>query len=53
MASGLAALSNSISNYIKGVGAELGIVSDNSGNNHPEEAFIKRHLASFNNSNWK
>lgn len=52
MASGLAALSNSIGDYVKGIGAELGIIPDNSGNNHPVDKNINSVLTSFNNENW-
>lgn len=52
MASGLGALSNSISNFVTGVGAELGIISGNSGSLYPTSDGIPDHLASFNIENW-
>lgn len=48
----LAALSNSISNFVKGVGAELGIIPENSGDLYVRLSGNTDIFASFDIGNW-
>lgn len=46
----LSALANSITNFVKGVGAELGIIPGNDGGLYPD--IFDEVTTSFNNENW-
>ena len=48
MAANLAQLSNSVSNLVKGIGAELGIIPSNQGSFYPTDVGVDNHAGGIN-----